>query len=101
MIEANESEDEFEGLSNLKTPYDSDFDSESEFEDEESVDVTHLLQRKTSKKANKITKNTVAKATVQFSLGDEKGKKENYLGLLDTGSTASLMSEELVKKFKL
>ena len=43
----------------------------------------------------------MAKATVQLSLEDSKGNKSTYLGLLDTGSTASLMSEELVTNFKL
>ena len=45
MIEANESEDKFEGLPNLETLCYSDSDSEDELEDEESVDETHLLQR--------------------------------------------------------
>ena len=43
----------------------------------------------------------MTKATVQFSLEDSKGNKSTYLGLLDTGSTASLISEELVRKHKL
>ena len=48
-----------------------------------------------------VEKNTVAKATIQFSLEDSNGNRNTYLGLLDTGSTASLISEELVKKYKL
>ena len=43
----------------------------------------------------------MARATVQFSLEDSNGNRNTYLGLLDTGSTASLISEELVKKYKL
>ena len=52
------------------------------------------------KKTNKTTNNTVAKATVQLFLEDEQRKKETYVGILDTGSNAILMSEELVKKFR-
>ena len=71
MIEGNKSVKQFEGLPNLKTPYDSDSESEDEIEDKESLDETHLLQRKILKKANKTTKNETVKATVQFSLEDE------------------------------
>ena len=61
MIEGNRSVKQF----------DSDSDSEDEIEDEEILDETHLLQRKILKKTNKTSKNTVVKATVQFSLEDE------------------------------
>ena len=44
---------------------------------------------------------TIARVSVTFSLEDEEGNKENYPGLLYTGSTGSLMSEELVNKFGL
>ena len=79
-------------------------ENEDEFQDlhdEESVTETHLFQNKIQKKENQIKNKTVLKATVQFSLEDDKGNKSIYLGLLDTGSTASLMSEELVGKFEL
>ena len=62
---------------------------------------THLLKNKPQKKEIKVKRNAVAKATVQFSLEDSKGNKNTYLSLLDTGSTSSLMSNDLVKKYKL
>ena len=76
-------------------------DDSQDLHDEESVIETHLLQNKTQNKENKIKNKTVAKVTVQFSLEDDKGNKSTYLGLLDTGSTSSLISEELVEKFEL
>ena len=96
-----ENEDDFQDLSDLETPYNYDSEGEDDSDDKESVTEMHLFQNKTQKKENKFKKITVAKATVQFSLEDYKGNKNTYLGLLDTGSTASLMSEELVKRYKL
>ena len=102
MIEQYESENESDDRRPiLEAKYDSDSESESDSEDKESVIETHLLQKKLLKKATKIKRNTIVKASVQLSLEDEEGKKETYLGLLDTRSTGSLMSEELAKRFKL
>ena len=36
-----------------------------------------------------------------MSLDDKEGKKETYLGLIDTRSTGSPMNEKLEKRFKL
>ena len=101
--EQYESEDEFDGiLPIVEGRYDSDSESESDSEDEESVVETHLLHKNILKKATTYYKEHRSyKVTVQFSLEDEKGNKETYLGLLDAGSTGSLISEELVKLFKL
>ena len=41
------------------------------------------------------------RASCVFQLSDEKGNKEDYLGLFDTGTTASLISQELVDKYKM
>ena len=98
-------EDDLKDLPELMTPDYSnsegeESDEECEDTDDESVTETHLLQVK-SKKEKLVKKKTVAKATVQFSLEDSKGNRNTYLDLLGTGSTASLISEELVKKYKL
>ena len=105
MDNEDDSEDDFEDLPELMTPDYSDSegeesDEECEDTDDKSVTETHLLQVKT-KKEKLVKKNTVAKATIQFSLEDSKGNRNTYLGLLDTENTASLISEELVKRHKL
>ena len=47
------------------------------------------------------SKTIIARTSVKFSFEDKDGNKETYHGLLDTGSIGSLMSEELVEKFRL
>ena len=48
--------------------------------------------------ANNSTK---VKVSCIFTLTNEKGWRNKYLGLLDTGSTKSLINKELVKKYKM
>ena len=57
--------------------------------------VRHL--EKHSKRKND---NSNVKVCCVFTLTRKEGKKKEYLGLLDTGSTKSLISAELVKNMK-
>ena len=41
------------------------------------------------------------KVSCIFTLTNKKGQKNKYLGLLDTSSTKSLISKELVEKYKM
>ena len=45
--------------------------------------------------------NPKVKVCCVFTLTGKEGKKKEYLGLLDTGSTKSLISAELVKKYEM
>ena len=60
-----------------------------------------ISKTKMNSKINTTKKALPKRIYSRFSLEDDKGNKSIYLGLLDTGSTASLMSEELVGKFEL
>ena len=78
-------------------------DSDSESEDEDSVDESYFQLKKSQNNKTKRAspKMTISRASVMFSLEDEEGNKKKYLGLLNTSSSGSLMSEELVNKFVL
>ena len=57
---------------------------------------------KTIKKYSKnINNSTKIKVSCIFILMNEKGERKEYLGLLVSGSTKSLNSEELVKNCKM
>ena len=103
MIEKYESKDGFEDeMPILEARYDSDSDSDSESDsvgDDSTIEI-HLLQKNIFKKAKSPSRITIARANAKFSLEDLVGKKETYLELLDTGSTGSLLSEDLVQLFK-
>ena len=70
---------------------------ELESEDEDEAQDAYLLRNKPSKVHQNTNKK--ARASVIFSLEDKNGKKEEFLGLLDTGSTGGLISQELVTKY--
>ena len=73
---------------------------------EESDDVPNLIPREESsdeKKENNIA-NVARKTKVpkeKTRPRNTKGKWTNYLALLDTGSTRSLISKELVEKYNM
>ena len=77
-------------------------DDESDDDDNTNKDIKEMnivnLQRK--EKGTKEITGTL-RASCSFTLMDEKGKRIKYLGLLDTGSTGSLMSKELVEKHNM
>ena len=77
-------------------------DDESDDDDDTNKYIKEMnivnLQRK--EKGTKEITGTL-RASCSFTLMDEKGKRIKYLGLLDTGSTGSLMSKELVEKHNM
>lgn len=48
-----------------------------------------------------VNNSTKVKVSCIFTLMNEKGQRNEYLGLLDTTSTKSLISKELVKKYRM
>ena len=59
MIEENknwylENEDDFQDLPDLEERYESDSESEDDYDDEESVTETHLLQNKLKRNKTKL-----------------------------------------------
>jgi len=57
--------------------------------------------RSIKKYPENVNNSTKVKVSCIFTLVNEKGQRNEYLGLLDTGSTKSLISEELVKKYRM
>ena len=65
---------------------------------EETQEEAHpLISRHTKLDRTKETPKIV-RASVKFTLPDKNGNNIEYLGLLDTGSTHGLISQELAKK---
>ena len=65
---------------------------------------THIVNNmRAVKKIEDIREETSKKIRVScvFTLEDNHGNKTKYLGLLDTGSTKILSSEELVRKYEM
>ena len=101
----DETEDDTPPLLDKIFEYESDDESESEMLDlttrartESKNEGTYLLRNKPSIPVKNIQKK-MARASVVFSIEDGKGNIEEYLGLLDTGSTGSLINSELVEKY--
>lgn len=63
----------------------------------EETNIVNLLKREVKSKRTTGT----LRASCYFSLSDKNNKREKYLGLLDTGSTRSLMDKGLVEKYKM
>ena len=57
--------------------------------------------RSIKKYPENVNNSTKVKVSCIFTLVNEKGQRNEYLGLLDTGSTKSLISKELVKKYRM
>lgn len=79
----NSDEKDDDEMSDLVTRYNLD--------DNNKLDAAYLLHNRPSvKPSGKIMK---ARASVIFSLVDKNGERKEYLGLLDTGSTSSLITK--------
>ena len=64
---------------------------------QEVGDAFLLRKRRSDTSRTLLTKK--ARASVIFTLEDKEGIRNQYLGLLDTGSTGGLISKELVEKY--
>ena len=78
------------------------YNKKKEDETEKKHEVNVINNIKAIKKAkNKEEASTRARTSFIFALEDENGKQTQYLGLLDTECTGSLISAELAERYNM
>ena len=81
---------------------DKEFDNKpSEQGDEESIEPAPLMKYRVNRERKAKPTQGKIRAICKFALIDKNGQRTEYQGLLDTGSTGSLLSKDVAEKHEM